>query len=151
MFCLQEEKQQNIKEEVQQSSNVVDFSSLENKLDALLKLNEKIYNADEKERQQLQKEKEEKQKQLQLQSEEQKKVEEEQQKQNSKELRTSELEKIAEQDYQSKVVSSLETVVKRLDTVIENQNNNLKLDFLFFGFLSALIIVLIFSSNTFKK
>ncbi|HFQ7467796.1 TPA: hypothetical protein ACHSYA_003790 [Clostridioides difficile] len=144
---MEEEKQQNIKEEVQQSSDVVDFSSLENKLDALLKLNEKIYNADEKERQQIQKEKEEQQKKLLEEEKNQQKIDEEQKQQNTKNLRQSELDNTEQQKYQ-------DNIIKSLDTIVTNQSELIllsKINFVGFGIVSALLLVLIVSVTLFKK
>ncbi|HBF0287499.1 TPA: hypothetical protein KNK32_003918 [Clostridioides difficile] len=144
---MEEEKQQNIKEEVQQSSNSVDFSSLENKLDALLQLNEKIYNADEKERQQIQKEKEEQQKKLLEEEKNQQKIDEEQKQQNTKNLRQSELDNTEQQKYQ-------DNIIKSLDTIVTNQSELIllsKINFVGFGIVSALLLVLIVSVTLFKK
>ncbi|HCU2759993.1 TPA: hypothetical protein OUL46_003855 [Clostridioides difficile] len=148
---MQEEKQQNIKEEVQQSSNVVDFSSLENKLDALLKLNEKIYNADEKERQQLQKEKEEQQKRI----EQQNKENEEKEKENS----TVELKRTSEQNatekeliddtnkFRKDILNRFDTLVTRTDEVIFLNKVSLG----FSTFIVAILLVLIISNTCFKR
>ncbi|HCQ6135218.1 TPA: hypothetical protein OL464_003720 [Clostridioides difficile] len=145
---MEEEKQQDIKkEEEQQSSNTVDFSSLESKLDALLKLNEKIFNADEKERQQIQKEKEEQQKKIIEEEKNQQKIDEEQKQNNTKKLRQSELDNTEQQKYQ-------DTIVKNLDTIVTNQSELIllsKINFVGFGIISALLLVLIVSVTLFKK
>lgn len=148
---MQEEKQQNIKEEVQQSSNVVDFSSLENKLDALLQLNEKIFNADEKERQQIQKEKDEQQKKIEQQNKEQEKKDEE----NA----TLELKRTSEQDTSEKELINdtnkfRSDILSRFDTLIKHNEEIIflhKIDFVFSSIIIAVILILILSNTCFKK
>ncbi|MBH7955020.1 hypothetical protein I6A67_17750 [Clostridioides difficile] len=147
---MEEEKQQNVKEEVQQSSDV-DFSSLENKLDALLQLNEKIFNADEKERQQIQKEKDEQQKKIEQQNKEQEKKDEE----NA----TLELKRISEQDTSEKELINdtnkfRSDILSRFDTLIKYNEEIIflhKIDFVFSSIIIAVILILILSNTCFKK
>ncbi|MDI2984191.1 hypothetical protein QJL67_19080 [Clostridioides difficile] len=148
---MEEEKQQNIKEEFQQSSNSVDFSSLENKLDALLQLNEKIYNADEKERQQLQKEKDEQQKKIEQQNKEQEKKDEENailELKRTSEQDTSEKELINDTNkFRSDILSRFDTLIKHNEEIIFLH----KIDFVFSSIIIAVILILILSNTCFKK
>ncbi|MDB0438099.1 hypothetical protein C4R89_00920 [Clostridioides difficile] len=146
----EEQQQQNTREEVQPSS-VVDFSSLESKLDSLLKLNEKIYNADEKERQQIQKEKDEQQKKIEQLNKEQ----EEKDKENA----TLELKRTSEQDTSEKELIDdtnkfRNDVLSRFDTLIKHNEEIIflhKIDFVFSSIIIAVILILILSNTCFKK